>query len=202
MKLMNKKEFLEELRKGLSGLPQDDIEERLTFYSEMIDDRMEEGLSQEEAVAEIGSVKDIVSQIMSEIPLSRLVKEKVKPKRALRAWEIVLLALGSPIWISLLIAALAIVFSLYVVLWSVIICLWAAGLGIAGGSLGGILSAVILTIQGNFLQGAAVLGAALVCAGIFILWFFMCQQILKGVLLLTKKLALGFKYLVVGREKE
>lgn len=199
---MNKKEFLEELRKGLSGLPQDDMEERLTFYSEMIDDRMEEGLSQEEAVAEIGSVKDIVSQIMSEIPLSRLVKEKVKPKRALRAWEIVLLALGSPIWISLLIAALAIVFSLYVVLWSVIICLWAAGLGIAGGSLGGILSAVILTIQGNFLQGAAVLGAALVCAGIFILWFFMCQQILKGVLLLTKKLALGFKYLVVGREKE
>ena len=199
---MNKKEFLEELRKGLSGLPQDDIEERLTFYSEMIDDRMEEGLSQEEAVAEIGSVKDIVSQIMSEIPLSRLVKEKVKPKRALRAWEIVLLALGSPIWISLLIAALAIVLSLYVVLWSVIICLWAAGLGIAGGSLGGILSAVILTIQGNFLQGAAVLGAALVCAGIFILWFFMCQQILKGVLLLTKKLALGFKYLVVGREKE
>ncbi len=199
---MNKKEFLEELRKGLSGLPQDDIEERLTFYSEMIDDRMEDGLSQEEAVAEIGSVKDIVSQIMSEIPLSRLVKEKVKPKRALRAWEIVLLALGSPIWISLLIAALAIVFSLYVVLWSVIICLWAAGLGIAGGSLGGILSAVIFTIQGHFLQGAAVLGAALVCAGIFILWFFMCQQILKGVLLLTKKLALGFKYLVVGREKE
>lgn len=199
---MNKNEFLEELRKGLSGLPQDDIEERLTFYSEMIDDRMEEGLSQEEAVAEIGSVKDIVSQIMSEIPLSRLVKEKVKPKRALRAWEIVLLALGSPIWISLLIAALAIVFSVYVVLWSVIICLWAAGLGIAGGSLGGILSAVIFSIQGNFLQGAAVLGATLVCAGIFILWFFICQQTLKGILLLTKKLALGFKYLFVGKEKE
>ncbi|MCI8776894.1 MAG: DUF1700 domain-containing protein [Oscillospiraceae bacterium] len=199
---MNKNEFLEELRKGLSGLPQDDIEERLTFYSEMIDDRMEEGLSQEEAVAEIGSVKDIVSQIMSEIPLSRIVKEKVKPKRALRAWEIVLLALGSPIWISLLIAALAIVFSVYVVLWSVIICLWAAGLGIAGGSLGGILSAVIFTIQGNFLQGAAVLGATLVCAGIFILWFFICQQTLKGILLLTKKLALGFKYLFVGKEKE
>lgn len=199
---MNKNEFFEELRKGLSGLPQDDIEERLTFYSEMIDDRMEEGLSQEEAVAEIGSVKDIVSQIMSEIPLSRLVKEKVKPKRALRVWEIVLLALGSPIWISLLIAALAIVFSVYVVLWSVIICLWAAGLGIAGGSLGGILSAVIFTIQGNFLQGAAVLGATLVCAGIFILWFFICQQTLKGILLLTKKLALGFKYLFVGKEKE
>lgn len=47
---MNKQEFLVKLRKGLSGLPKEDIEERLTFYSEMIDDRMEEGLSEEEAV--------------------------------------------------------------------------------------------------------------------------------------------------------
>ena len=38
---MNKSEFLEELRKGLAGLPKDDVEERLTFYGEMIDDRIE-----------------------------------------------------------------------------------------------------------------------------------------------------------------
>ena len=37
---MNKQEFLTQLRQGLSGLPQDDIEKRLTFYSEMIDDRI------------------------------------------------------------------------------------------------------------------------------------------------------------------
>ena len=45
---MRKQEFLAQLRKALSGLPQDEIEERLTFYGEMIDDRMEEGLSEEE----------------------------------------------------------------------------------------------------------------------------------------------------------
>lgn len=199
---MSKQEFLTELRKGLSGLPQEDIEERVTFYSEMIDDRIEDGLSQEEAVAEIGAVKDIVSQIMSETPLSRLVKEKVKPKRTLRAWEIVLLTLGSPIWISLLIAVLAIILSVYVVLWSVIVSLWAAGFGIAAGSIGGILSTVIFLIQGNGLQCAALLGASLVCAGICILWFFLCLQTSKGILLLTKKLALGFKYIVVGKEKK
>ena len=44
---MNKQEFLAELRKGLSGLPQDDIEERLIFYDEMLEDRIEEGLSEE-----------------------------------------------------------------------------------------------------------------------------------------------------------
>ena len=48
---MTKQAFLAALGERLVGLPQKDIEERLTFYSEMIDDRMEEGLSEEEAVA-------------------------------------------------------------------------------------------------------------------------------------------------------
>ena len=47
---MNKQEFLSLLRRELSGLPQGDIEERVGFYAEMIDDRMEEGLTEEEAV--------------------------------------------------------------------------------------------------------------------------------------------------------
>ena len=56
---MNKQEFLDRLRKGLSGLPQAEREERLLFYSEMIDDRMEEGLTEEEAVAALGSLEEI-----------------------------------------------------------------------------------------------------------------------------------------------
>ena len=95
---MNKQEFLSELRSVLSGLPQDDIEERIAFYGEMIDDRMEEGLTEEEAVAEAGNINEIKTQIVADIPLQKLVKEKVKPKRALRGWEIVLIVLGFPVW--------------------------------------------------------------------------------------------------------
>ncbi len=51
---MSKQEFLAQLKDGLSGLPQSDIEERVAFYEEMIDDRIEEGLSEEQAVSEIG----------------------------------------------------------------------------------------------------------------------------------------------------
>ena len=47
---MSKQEFLAQLRKGLSGLPKEDLEERLTFYSEMIDDRIDDGMAEEEAV--------------------------------------------------------------------------------------------------------------------------------------------------------
>lgn len=196
---MRKQEFLAELRKGLSGLPQEDIEERLLFYSEIIDDRMEDGLTEEDTISQIGTVDEIVSQIMSEIPLSKLVKEKVKPKRVLRVWEIVLLVLGSPIWLSLLIAAFVIAFSVYVVIWSVIISLWAVGFGVAGCSLGGILSSVIFTLQGNLWTGIAMLGAGLLCAGISIFLFFGCQQATKGFLLLTKKMFISSKSCFIRR---
>ncbi|MBQ9551224.1 MAG: DUF1700 domain-containing protein, partial [Clostridia bacterium] len=90
---MNKQAFLDRLRDGLSGLPREDVEERLTFYGEMIDDRTEDGLSEEEAVAEIGSVDAIVSQLMEETPVPSPDEEPLRPKRRLRAWEIVLLVL-------------------------------------------------------------------------------------------------------------
>ncbi|MBR4012700.1 MAG: DUF1700 domain-containing protein, partial [Clostridia bacterium] len=111
---MNKKEFLERLREALRGLPQSDVDERVSFYSEMIDDRIEEGFTEEEAVSGIGDVNDISAQIISETPLGKIVKEKARSGRSLRAWEIVLLVLGSPIWLSLLIAAAAVVLSAYI----------------------------------------------------------------------------------------
>lgn len=111
---MNKQEFIAQLRKGLYGLPQDDIEERLTFYSEMIEDRIEEGLSEEEAVSGVGSVDEIVAQVVWDIPFAKIAKERIKSNRRLKAWEIVLLVLGSPIWLSLGLAAIAVIISIYI----------------------------------------------------------------------------------------
>ena len=76
---MRKQEYLEALQNGLHGLPEQDLQERLTFYGEMIDDRMEEGLTEEEAVNAIGPVDEVVSEIVAETPLTRIVKEKIKP---------------------------------------------------------------------------------------------------------------------------
>ena len=174
---MNKIEYLAELRKGLSGLPQEEIEERVTFYSEMIDDRMEEGLSESEAVGAIGTISDVVAQILAETPITTLVKEKVRTNRAMKAWEIVLLVLGSPLWLSLLEASL-------------VAC-----------ALGGPVSAVVLALQGNGLVSIAMLGAGAVCAGLSIFIFFGCKVSTKGAMVVTRKMALGVKYLFVGREK-
>ena len=146
---MNKERFLDELESRLSGLPKKDIEERIVFYSEMIDDRMEDGVSEEDAVLGIGSVDMVVDQIMSEIPLAKLVKEKVRPKRSLKAWEIVLLVLGAPLWIPLVIAAIAVLFSVYVVTWAVVICVYAADFSSAAGVLAGIVGIFAYLKVGN-----------------------------------------------------
>ncbi len=198
---MSKQEFLAELEARLSGLPQDEIGDRLTFYSEIIDDRMEEGLSEEDAVSGIGSVDEIVSQIVAEVPLTRIVKEKMKAKRTFKAWEIVLLALGSPLWITLLIAALVVILAAYVVVWSLIVSLWAIEASVAACTLAGILSAFVVFIRGNGAMGMAMLGAGAFFAGLSILLFFGCKKATQYMLHLTKKMALGVKSIFVGKEE-
>ncbi len=197
---MNKQEFLTQLCEGLSVLPHKDREERLTFYSEMIDDRIEDGLSESEAVSEVGSVDTVIIQILEDTPLTKLVQERVKTNRALRVWEIILLVLGSPLWLSLLIAVFAVILTVYIVIWSVVVALWSIDVSIAACSLGGIVSTVIFVFQGNGLTGLATLGAGICCAGLSILLFFGCKVITKGILLLTKRIALGIKTSFVRKE--
>ena len=197
---MNKERFLNELWSRLSGLPQTELEERLSFYAEMIDDRVEDGLTEEEAVAGIGSVDEIVEQILDEVPLSALVKEKVRQRRAMKLWEIILLVLGFPVWLPLLIAAFAIVLSLYISLWAIVISIWAVDLSLAACAVGGVLSAVWYLFQGNPGSAFFMLGAGLLCAGLAVLLFYGCVELTKGMIWLTKKMILGIKAMFVGKE--
>ncbi len=197
---MSKQEFLAQLRKGLSGLPQDDIEERLIFYSEMIEDRKEEGLSEEEAVSAVGTVDEIVTQVVAETPFAKIAKERIKSKRRLSAGEIVLLALGSPVWLSLGIAAFAVILSLYISLWAVIISLWAVFASFAACSIGGVLACVVFIVDGNGASGLAMLSAGIVCAGLAIFMFYGCKAATKGTLILTRKIAIWTKNCFIKKE--
>lgn len=197
---MKRLEFLLQLRERLSCLPQDDMEERLTFYNEMIDDLLEEGLSEQEAVAQIGNVNEIASQILQDTPLSTLVKERIKPKQRMKPWQIVLLAVGSPLWFSLLMAALAVGICLYTVLWVLVICLWAVFAAVAACALGGMVGGGIFAASGNRLAGIATIGAALVCAGVSIFLFCGCKAATKGAARLTGKIISATKRCFMKKE--
>lgn len=197
---MTKNEFLSELCRALGSVPENDIFERVNFYSEMIDDRIEEGMTEEEAVTAMGSVDEIASGIIADLPLGKLVREKIKPRRSLATWEILLLILGSPLWISLLAAAVAILVSLYAVLWSVVVCLWATEASLIGSALGGLVGGIVIAVVGNMLPGAALIGAALVCAGLSIILLFGCLSATKGIARLSRAIVIRIKKMFVKKE--
>lgn len=199
---MNKLEFLAKLGQRISSLPEEDITRSLEYYGEMIDDRVEDGLSENEAVAQLGNMDDIASQILSEVSFVKIVKNRAKGSKKPSTATIVLLILGFPLWFSLLVAAFSVLLALYVSLWAVIISLWAVFVALVGSSLGMLVMSVIFMLTARAPSGIAMIGASLVCAGLSILFFFVSKMATKGVCILTKKSVLGIKYCFVGKEKK
>lgn len=190
---MNKQEWLQALRSSLRGIPQEEAEKSIAFYDEMISDRMEDGMTEAEAVAAIGSVEEITAKIVSDTPLTKIVKENIKPRHALRGWEIALLILGSPVWLPLLVAAVCVVLAVYVVLWAVILCLYAIDLSVAASGIASLAAACFYLTSGKLPASAAALGLAFLCAGLTIFLFLGFGQVAKGLLFLSKKPLLTLK---------
>ena len=198
---MNKQEFITKLTLALCELPQEkhEIEERVAFYVEMIEDRTDAGLSEEEAVAEIGSIEDIVAQTLTEIPLGKLVKEKIKPRHRFSWWEIVLIALGSPIWISVLASLFAVALSVYALIWSLVATLWASFVAVSVCVPASIALTILYLSEGLTAFGVAFIGIGLFLVGAAILLFFACRSATRGSVILTKKIALWIKRLFVKK---
>lgn len=199
---MNKAEFLAEIRRKIQGLPQSDIEKFLDYYTEMIDDYTEDGHTEEEAIRELGSVEQIVEQILKETPLPRLVQEKVRPTRALRAGEIILLLLGSPLWVPMVLAVLALFFGAYVLLWAAVAVLYAIDLSAFACGAAGVFSILPFALSGNLLQGIFLLGVGLIGIGVGLLFLFVCNKVAVLILRSSKWLLLRVKHAFVGKGEQ
>ena len=198
---MRKSEFLYELRRALSGLPQNDVEERISFYSEMIDDRMEEGLSEEEVVAGIGSPHDVAEQIKADLYAPE-VKEKKKSKWHWGPLEILLVILAAPFIISVGSGFLGTVVSVYAGIWAGIISLWACVVALWGVALGGVIAGVGMLLTGASIPGLAVIATAIFSAGASIFMFFAAHLAGKWTVILTKNFFVWLIGKFKGKEEE
>lgn len=189
---MDKYDFLLALEARLAGLPEADRQASLDFYSEMLDDLVEGGMTEAEAVASLGSPDAIAEEILLEMPLPKLVKAKMK-KRRLSGLEITLLAVGFPIWLPISIALLAVVFAIYISLWAVVVSLYAANMAMAACAPTGIAAAVVLFASGKPAAALLFLGAGLALAGLSILWFLLCNLTAKGMWKLGRLTLRGIK---------
>ena len=159
---MKREEYLDRIRALLQNLPPEDLERSLAFYAESIADRMEDGMSEEEAVASMESPEEAANAILLEQPLPTLVKVRVKERRQLSALEILLLVLGFPLWLPLLLTALVLVFTFILLAWVLVLVPASVCLAL-GGSAIAVLFAGVLSLTKIALP--ALLAAPGACSG-------------------------------------
>ncbi len=160
---MNKSEFLKLLYSKLAGLEDSEIKKSLNYYSEMIDDRVEDGELEEEAVASLGDIDEIVDDIQSQSPPAKQIKGKRKIGN--KIFVIILIILGSPIWLSILLALFAVVIAIYATVASIIIALFSVVVAfLLGGAVAVIGSPIIM--YSNIYTGIFIIGAGLILFGL------------------------------------
>ena len=174
---MNRAEYLDEIKSKLLGLSESDIDKALEFYKEALDDRMEDGLSEEQAINAVGTADEVADQILMDTPLPKLVSATVKPKRAMRGWEIVLLILGAPLWIPLVITVFALALTVVCVIFSLIIAVVAIVFAFIVGGLAALIAGLVGFIAGDGIVALAKFGAALIMIGAGALLFLPCKSL-------------------------
>lgn len=197
---MKKQEFADELRGRLAGLPEHDTQERVSFYLEMIDEHMANGDPEETAVAAVGPVDLIVDQIMSEIPLTRIVKDRVKPRKKVSVPVIIMLVLGFPVWFPLALTALSVMFTIYLVLWILILAFFIVVLALGIASVAAIAGVVMYIAAGRPAGAVFAAGAGLICAGLCVLTCTGCIALSGALLRATGRILLGIKTSLAGKE--
>ena len=163
----------------------------------MINDRVEDGFSEEDAVARLGSVADIAEEIISDYPLATLAREKFSRDEKPAAWKIWTLWLTSIIWIPLLISLFAVGISIYASAWVVIASLWASFAAITVAAPGGVVLGFVYMFADGAFKGVAFIGMGVAAAGLAILAFFGCIYATKGCVWASRKLPITIKKLLM-----
>ena len=197
---MNKLDFLFELEKRLQALPDQEKKQALEYYFEIIDDRMDCGMSEDAAVVACGNVDEIAEQIIMDTPLTKLVQQKKKSRRKMRVWEILLISIGSPVWFSLLVAAFCVLIALSAALWAVVISIFAVSVALGACALGLLAIGIVYFIQGQPFPALMAIGCGLILAGLTLLFFLLGKYTAKGVVQLHKLTFRGVKRCFIRKE--
>lgn len=192
---MLRNEYIDQLRTRLNENDIPNAENMVEFYDEMIADRMEDGMSEEEAVEAMEDIDHVVAQAKLDRPLPALMLDKVKEshekanERSKGALWTALAIIGFPVWFPLTMAFLLIVFALYISLWAIVISVYAVEFAFAISAVACLIGGFTF-IFGNipFATAALLWGCALLCAG-------LCLLLWKPVLAATKGMIGVIKWL-------
>jgi len=192
---MNKAEFIKALDIELARFDASEKKEILAYYNELIDEKIERGYSEAQAVASIGKIKDVSAGIKADLVNIRLTKRSSLSKISNSFWMLILVLFASPILLPVGIAFLAIFFSVSVTLLSLVL----------GFGLGAVVTAVaaipiVIKAYANLGIGGAILvsGVILVVIAAFAL---LALVIFRVTIDLLKAIVTGLVKIIKKKSK-
>ena len=152
-------------------------------------------MTEEEAIDSFGDLDQLAADILVEqgylapppAPVPELTEEEkqqalpnilpaAEPKKKLPWWAIVLLVIGSPVWLSVGIAVAAVSLSIYIVVLALLFSLWCIAISFAvAGVAGAVLSFFVPFSPDTFAIRLLFCGACLVLAGVGVLLVPVCR---------------------------
>lgn len=195
---MRRDDFLDQLSTYLQSLPFSERQSTIDFYAEQIDDRIDDGMSEEEAVASLEHPKDIANNLLSlrdEQSLEFYVPqhEPQKTSNSNIALIVIVLILTCWIWIPLLLGILFVIAGIYATLFALVVSGLVLGVSCVLGGLAALASAATL-IPSSLLAAISHLGLALGLIGLSILSFLAAYYISKFTIWMSVELAHTIKH--------
>lgn len=182
---MTRAQFILELTERLDKLSEKDREKALEYYLELIDDRIDDGIPEEEAVAAVGSLDEIAEQTSGDFSVSVPAKPALT-ERTHKRWITVLLIAGFPVWFSLLAAAFAIIISFCAGIFSVVVSLFATSVAAGVCAPAALLLGIQTLVSQGFAAALVYWGIALVCAGLAVFLWIGGHYTVKGSIRIAK----------------
>lgn len=164
---MNKEEFLNDLKSKLNSLPEEEKEKTINYYNEIIDDRIETGMSEEEATSQMESIQIIAERLLPKGDDKKTTSEKIFGfidnffAKHGYLFVLAILVFSFPLWSPVVLGILTFVATVFLLLFAMI-------------ALGAVASIVALGIAISFitqslLSALSALGVSMFLVGITIL---------------------------------
>lgn len=181
---MTKNEFFRTLKGRISHLPKNERRKILQYYTEMISERMEDGMTEAEAIDAIGNMDDLLADYPAEP------KTRHRAPR-LRTWHIVMLIAGAPLWIPLAATVFSFLIAFYAVIWSMVVAFYAVFVALFVSGLTTLVAGFASIATGEPQCFLTLAGAGFLLMGFAILWFVPCTLFARAMAKTTKNVSKG-----------
>lgn len=195
---MNKEDFLLELRKRLGHISKKEKEKCIKYYDEIISDRVEDNMTEEQAVEALGDIDTIVENITKDLPLSSLVICKIGNtiNKQKDLTTLLLIILGFPLWFPLLASFLSVILAIYISIIAVVIAFYAIAVGFSLGGIFSLIVGLLFLFKEPFYYTLCTLGISFTLIGLGFILFkpftYLAKLILSSLKFLIRKIKLIF----------